>query len=268
MNWINALTLKKANSDGSMSDNSNDHISRSPLEAAQLDRLREVLALRFWHFGPGSPSFDGFSQGICFLGGIYPDGSHASPEYSPRFMPNALASYGFRDRFSSAHAEELRESVTECLNYLRGLKLEGLVPVKDAITAASKVNIGMPWLQIAASDIECARFLPLELRSDDEVREKIKHQSAASGGRARAAKNVQTQQINTKARSEFEKLRKAKYSKDLRTVKGKPVATKIADKIYHIMSEDGSSESDNPPSVSTIASHVREWLKKNSSAEK
>lgn len=245
-----------------MSGKFNDHISRSPLEAAQLDRLREVLAMRFWHFGPGSPSFDGFSQGICFLGGIYPDGSHASPEYAPRFLPNALASYGFKDRFSSAHAEELRESVTECLNYLRGLKLEGLISVKDAITAASKVHIGMPWLKIATSDIDCARFLPLELRSDDKVREKIKHQSAAAGGKARAAKNVQTQQINTKARSEFEKLRATGFSKDLRTVEGKPVATKIADRIYHVMSEDGSNESDNPPSVSTIASHVRKWLKK------
>ncbi len=148
MNWIGALNEKKANSDALTSSNPSGPISRSPLEDAQLVRLREVLSMEYWHFGPGSAGFDGFSQGVCFLGGIYPDDSHASPVYALRFLPDALKSYGFSHMPAPVDIGDLRAAVTESLNYLRGIPVNGLTAVKIAITAASKAGARLPWLAV------------------------------------------------------------------------------------------------------------------------
>jgi hypothetical protein len=266
MNWISALASKKITSDTFTSSDQSHPSARSLREEAQLLRLREVLAMKHWNFGPGSVGFDGFSQGICFLGGIYPEGSHSSSEYGPRFLPGALQSYGFSGIVKSAETGHLRETVTEHLNYLRGLQLRGFETVKDAINAASKIGANPCWLEVAASDFQCACYLPIEFQENDKVRARIKHLYAKAGGNARASKDKKTQLINSEIRKIFEALRSQGFSKDLLTHNGKPVAKRISNVIYFKIINDENSDIDDPPSVETIAYHISKWLK-NGSAE-
>ncbi|MEI4262667.1 hypothetical protein [Roseovarius sp. D0-M9] len=116
-----------------------------------LHRLRQVLDEDFWHFGPGSQAFAGFSEGICFLGGIFPEGGHESPDYAPRFLPGGKERYGFHETIAVDEAWQLREAVEEDLNVLTGLQLSGHVSPRKAIDEAVKFKFYPPWLKVVPS---------------------------------------------------------------------------------------------------------------------
>ena len=177
-----------------------------------LQRLRDVLAKDYWNFGPGSQGLAGFSEGICFLGGIFPAGSHEAPVYAPRFLPGAKERYGFHDIIAVDEASRLREAVEQELQSLRALKLSGYIPPRKAIDEAVRFKFYPPWLEVAKEDLKCARNLPPYLLNNDEIRKKIHRNNARKGGLNRAGKNETTRFLNETVFAEFEKLQASGFS--------------------------------------------------------
>lgn len=227
-----------------------------------LQRLRGALSKNYWNFGPGSQGLAGFSEGICFLGGIFPAGSHEAPVYAPHFLPGAKERYGFHDIVAVDEASRLREAVEQDLQSLRALKLSGYIPPRKAIDEAVRFKFYPPWLEVAKEDLKCARNLPPYLLSNDEIRKKFHRNNARKGGLNRAGKNETTRFLNETVFAEFEKLQSRGLPQDVCTNAGRPVATRIADKIYHQLSKDGALDDlKEPPEIPTIAERIRVWLK-------
>lgn len=115
-------------------------------EQLRLDRLRGRLAQEHWDFSKSYNSFDGFSEGVCLLGGIDPTSSNEA-EYGPKFLPGGLNQHwGDHPYPAGADAWQLRACVHEGLARYLALGLKGRVKVKTAILAADKVGLSLPWL--------------------------------------------------------------------------------------------------------------------------
>lgn len=260
MSWTNELASRKP-------DNPLDDGYETPgFGEARLARLREVLKMDDWNFHPDSAGFYGFSEGICFLGGIDPEGSIDGQHFAPRFLPGAVEAYKVTDPVRVDEAGDLQEAIQERLDRLRGLrgrnglKLDGLVHVAEAIEAAVLRKLDPPWLVIANEDRICAAQIPPELRTNDEVRRELKIVASSKGGKSRAGANKKTQVLEKECLPIFEELRAAGFKGHL-CRNGRPNAASISDAIYQRLVNDGKTPDQVLPEIPSIARRVRSWMK-------
>ncbi len=259
----------------------NDDISppdKQTREQLRLDRLKERLAQKHWDFSKSYNSFDGFSEGVCLLGGIDPTSSQeVAGQYGASFLPGGLKKYWEDQPYPSwDRAEQLRHSVREGLSRYAALSLKGRVPVKTAILAADKAGLSVPWLEAANKDADCAKNVPPQLRTNDEVRRQIRHKRSVEAGKSRSAKCPKIRLLNEYAKPIFDRLSENGFEKKLCTSKGHPVNRKIADVIYfEITSNDehnfGPYEEYDLPKLTTFLSYVGKWrraLQKSSQQKK
>ncbi len=237
-------------------------------EEAELDRLRNVLAQEYWNFSLGDGQFNGFSEGVCILGGIAPRLSqmsryHFGVSYGPAILPGALGLFNRKTVPHGIDGLNFLEEVGRSLVMVSALGLKGLVSPIRAISTASIYKIVPPWLGVAADDLHCAQCLPQELRSNDEVRRNIRREIARHGGQSRAAKNAKTKAINSEVRRVFNELQAIGFG-GLRT-KGsdRPNGRAIADAIYEKLTRHELVTEEHLPSLETIVKHVQTWLKDN-----
>lgn len=237
-------------------------------EEVRLHRLRDRLAQQHWNFSLTYHSFDGFSEGVCLLGGLDPtESEQAEGQYGPAFLPGRLAMYWTGSYPTWADAWQLRYSVHEGLSRYAALGLKGLVSVRDAIMAATKAGLDLPWLEAANGDFECARRLPPSLVTNEAVWKEIRSRHATSAGRSRAEKAAKTRFLQDFAKPIFDQMAARGFKKeDYAESSGRPVAARIAQRVYNKTMDDKKAKAfleDNPaaqPDYRAFVDNVRRWL--------
>ena len=230
--------------------------------------LEKWLSQKFWNFDLGWNQFDGHSEGLCILAGIDIERSdHDSSLYRPEFLPGSFEFYGF-ESITNENQWHLKEIVDHRVDDLKSLGLKGRVHCHKAIKRAVDLDLAPPWLESANNDLVCACHLPAALRTNDGIREQLKRKAASAGGRSRAGKNLKTQCINAQGRQVFEELANNGFLDCRAKSSNKPMATRIADRIYRSFLDDGTVDDTHLPSILTIQENVRKWLKEKSRSAK
>lgn len=236
-------------------------IGDKPDGPAGLEWLRLWLESEFWNFDLGRHQFDGHSEGLCVLAGINPQESRRTKDqYGPEFLRGANTLYNVTS-ISEENQWRIKEDIDNFIDDLKSLGLRGRVHCHDAIMAAVDKNLSPPWLGAANDDFECAKRLPATLRTNNNIIERINRGASSKGGRNRAEKNAKTQIIEKQALQEFEDLKEKKFP-DCRTKSSnKPIARKIADCIYHRLSQRSDVMDEHLPELPTLEKRVAKWLK-------
>jgi hypothetical protein len=226
-----------------------------------MEILEEWLERKFWNFNRGFHQFDGHSEGHCILAGIEPEYSQTAPgEYGPVFLPNSSDTYGTSIN-SPEELWSLKDAIDHHIDDLRSLGLRGRIHCHEAIRKSVRMGLAPPWLEAANNDLNCARLLPAELRSNDRIRAQIKRETTSSGGKARAKKSAKTLLLQTRGREEFNKLKLQGFRDCKAKSTDRPMAVSIANQIYHILGAELPADSDELPNLTTFTENVSKWLK-------
>jgi len=229
-------------------------------EVAQLELLRGWLAKPHWNFSRDYNSFDGVSEGICLMTGIDPELSMlAGSEYGPKFLPDAMKTYGFDSTARGDEISEMRSAIQLQQDRFRVVGLSGLSDVKKALLKYDRRGLRPPWFDCAQNDFHCARGLPIELIEVDEMRERLTKYHRSNAGKARASKNEITQLIAGPGRQEFDRLRKDGFSGQRANSSGRVVGTSVAHEVYDAIRKF-KGEAGVLPQLGTVRTNVRSWL--------
>ncbi|MFG6586964.1 hypothetical protein [Sulfitobacter sp. MOLA879] len=258
MNWTSALVEKKVVKDTPYDE---DLFGVASDRGAHLEMLEYWLDKEFWDFDRGYCQFEGASEGHCILAGIEPENSKSTNEqYGPAFLPASIEFYGY-SKITAEEQWRLKDAIDRRISDLKSLGLRGRVSCHHALDMCSQYKLDPPWLDVAQNDFECAKRLPPKLRTNNKITQRISKVASSKGGSNRAKKDPKSKILDTIVREEFEKLRQNGFhERGLRTKDGRPNATAIANKIYHVLSKDIEDSEDYFPKLTTFESRIRKWL--------
>ncbi len=224
-------------------------------------RLLEILKQKFWNFERASSGFDGHSEGLCILAGIYPELSNrTSDQYGPSFLPFRSGPYGFKT-VTRQNQWDVKEAIDQRIGDLSSLGLKGRVSIHEALELCVKMKLEPPWLWAANNDFHCAKRLPFCILTNEAIINRLKKHNSGKGGRNRANKNQVTQVLNSVCWSEYKKLSKKNFEGCYALSSGRLMATEIANKIYNTVSQNEKVNIADLPKIPTLEAHVREWIK-------
>lgn len=228
---------------------------------ARLMHLLEFLKQKFWNFQRASSGFDGHSEGLCILAGLNPQSSNrTSDQYGPSFLPFSNDPYGFKT-VTRQNQWDVKEAIDRRIEELSSLGLKGRMNIHEVLELCVEMKLEPPWLWAANNDFHCAKRLPFKILTNEAIINRLKKHNSGKGGRNRANKNQLTQVLNSVCWSEYEKLSEENFEGCYALSGRRPMATKIASKIYNIVSQNEKINMADLPKIPTLEARVREWIK-------
>lgn len=157
---------------GAVGDDYLDLAHLPPGERTAMQRLRDWLSCHDrageWLAVRNPNGWLPWPDIVCLLAGVDPEASQGREVERLAFLPGVPASWGLSDR---PGREELEAAVSSHIarvsKMIRLMELKSGVPADlspvEAIRAARKAKLPVPWLEAAMADPVCRQFLPEEI---------------------------------------------------------------------------------------------------------